>query len=108
MSRTAGLYELSGHLETLLGLLHLEELRHESASESFTRALHFYAFTNDTAGQVGSYVNLSEAKMLQREREESIKYINTAMMLLKQVPYFSEHLSQVADDTRRRVFAYEF
>lgn len=55
------IFEVFGHLNTVLGLIHQDELNFNSAEIYFTKALQFYEVIEDTPCLLGAIVNLATA-----------------------------------------------
>lgn len=83
LSKKTGIFDCAGHLEVLMGLMHLECGRFAQAHESFQRALLLYEYIGDEQSQVGCLVNLAEVYLATREYDKACSTIQSAVRIMK-------------------------
>ncbi|WP_035462146.1 tetratricopeptide repeat protein [Alicyclobacillus macrosporangiidus] len=88
VSKREGILESAGHVETLLGLIYLEEGHLEQAIQCFERSRLIYTYISDVDGQIGSYVNLAEATLKKGDRKGALRYATMAKSV-----WLSNHLN---------------
>lgn len=96
--RQEGILESSGHFETLLGLIYLDEQSLTDAVQCFERARLFYTYINDIEGEIGSYLNLAEATIANGDCVEALHYATIARSL------WSNHSSSLPESCIADVF----
>lgn len=97
LCKRTGIFDCAGHLESLLGLLHLEQCHFDQAYESFQRALHFYHFVDDQTGVTGCLVNLSETLAAQGKSNEALRHLDAALVLTR--VHHLEQIRSLVDET---------
>lgn len=103
LSHRTGIYESVGHLESMLGLIRLDGAHRRPAMESFLRALHFYEFTNDIEGQIGSHLNLAEAHLSLHLAIEAMQHSRKALTLFRSTTDMPPYLLSLIEDTLARI-----